>query len=92
MCDKTHAIFSLIFISQHKHCYIELFGPGREGSFLSMQRRQGAAKTSSLDVGGEDKAVGSRLGAVRGWARSLGCNVQYALPDKVLQPGKQERL
>lgn len=55
--DQYH--FSFIFISQHKHSYIELFGPGQEGSFLGMLQRQGAAKTSSLDVGGEDKAIGS---------------------------------
>lgn len=68
------------------------FGPGHEGSFLCMQWRQGAAKTSRMDVGGEDKAIGSSFEMFRRWARSLGCNVQYAVPGQVQQPGKRERL
>lgn len=53
-----------------------------------------AARTSSLSVGGEDKAIGWRSGLwlATGWARSSRCNVQYAVPGQVLQPGKQERL
>lgn len=51
-------IHSLLFVSQYKHSYIELRGPGKEGSFLSRQRWQGAARKSSLAVGGEDKAIG----------------------------------
>lgn len=55
---------------------------------------QQAARTSSLSVGGEDKAIGwrSSLWLATGWARSSRCNVQYAVPGQVLQPGKQERL
>lgn len=55
---------------------------------------QQAARTSRLSVGGDDKDTGSSSGLwlITRWARSSQCNVQYAVPGQVLQPGKQERV